>query len=204
MICATCNPCGITFLSKHSKLDGLVCNAGLVNLTGPKKTTKDGIETTIGASYFGHFPMTELLLDTLKAIAPSRMLIVSSCVVEGNANYVPDIDLDDLTYAKRDFENLPAYGQAKVACNLYALELADRLQGPGWARSNLASDSPSYVKVMMQASLAMIRYMTDSNEEAAPTSLHVMLNDKHRGAFFSQHSYLYTDKASKKGAIPTV
>ena len=69
-----------TFLSTHDRLDGLACNAGMVNMSGEAKYTKDGFETTIGISYFGHFLLTELLLDVLKRSSPSRMLILSSVV----------------------------------------------------------------------------------------------------------------------------
>ena len=199
------------FKKSHTRLDGLVCNAGMVNLSGPKKMTKDGIETTIGISYFGHFLMTELLLETLKNSAPSRMVILSSVIHAGSTKNRPDVDLDDLAFEKREFNNLQAYSEAKVACNLYALELADRLKDtgvttasvhPGWARSNFGSDGAWYFRLMMSVLGPFIHHMTDSSEESAQTSLHVLLNDdspKHTGGYFSQHSYLYSDKGCKKG-----
>ena len=49
-------------------------------------------------------------------------------------------------------------------------------------------------------------FMTDSSEESAQTTLHVLLNDEtvpqHSGAYFSQHSYLYSDAECKKGGWP--
>ena len=203
-----------SFKKTHDRLDGLVCNAGMVNMHGDKKVTKDGFETTIGISYFGHFLMTELLLDTLKKTPSSRMLILSSVVHAGDAKNRPDVDLDDLTFKNRKFNNLQAYGEAKVACCLYAVELADRLKGagvstasvhPGWARSNFANGGPWYISLLLGAMQPFIHHMTDSSEESAQTSLHVMLNEdapKHSGAYFSQHSYLYSDKECKKGGWP--
>ena len=38
----------------------------MVNMSGQPKYTKDGLETTIGISFFGHFLLTELLLDVLE------------------------------------------------------------------------------------------------------------------------------------------
>ena len=67
---------------------------------GPEYT-KDGLELTIGVSYFGHFLLTELLLDTLRASAPSRMAIVSSVVHAGSDKNRPNVDLDDLNYKRR-------------------------------------------------------------------------------------------------------
>lgn len=202
------------FLKKHSRLDGLVCNAGMVNLHGPKKLTKDGFETTWGVSYFGHFLMTELLLDVLKKSAPSRMLILSSVVHAGSPQKRHKIHLDDLTYEKRPYNNFDSYGEAKVACCLYALELADRLKGtgvttasvhPGWARSNFGSGGPWYMGLIFSLMRPFTHHMTDSSEESAQTSLHVMLNDdvmEHSGAYFSQHSYLYSDKECRPGGWP--
>ena len=68
------------FLAKHDKLDGLMCNAGMVNMVNEVSLTKDGFELTMAASFYGHFLMTELLLNTLKASAPSRIGILSSVV----------------------------------------------------------------------------------------------------------------------------
>ena len=62
------------FLAKYDRLDGLACNAGMVNMGGKANYTKDGLETTIGISYFGHFLLTELLLDILKKAPPLVLL----------------------------------------------------------------------------------------------------------------------------------
>ena len=58
------------FTANHDRLDGLACNAGLVSMGKDPEYTKDGLEKTIGVSYFGHFLLTELLLDTLRASHP--------------------------------------------------------------------------------------------------------------------------------------
>ncbi|MEM7160107.1 MAG: SDR family NAD(P)-dependent oxidoreductase [Myxococcota bacterium] len=204
------------FLAKHPRLDGLACNAGMVNMSGELRRTKDGLETTIGISYFGHFLLTELLLDVLQKSGPSRVLILSSVVHAGNPKDRPQIHLDDLNYERRDFSNFGAYGEAKVATTLYAMELADRMKGtgvttasvhPGWARSNFGGGGG----FMMRAAMTLVRPfvnvfgMTDSNEESAQTSLHVMLSDdapRHSGAYFSQSSVLYRDPECKDGGWP--
>ena len=46
---------------------------------------------------------------------------------------------------------------------------------------------------------------SDSNEDSAQTSLHVLLSDdapNHNGAYFSQSSVLYRDKGAKNGGWP--
>ena len=201
------------FLRKYNKLDALVCNAGLVTFGSEIERTKDGFEMAIGVSYFGHFLLTELLLDVLKKSAPSRMIILSSVVHAGSKRNRPNVHLDDLNFNTRKFNNFTAYIEAKVAVVLYAMELAKRLEGtgvttvsvhPGWARSNFGGNSLA-MKIMRVVMAPLSPFITDSNEEAAQTSLHCLLSDdvpEHSGAYFSQSSVLYRDKECKNGGWP--
>jgi retinol dehydrogenase-13 len=202
------------FLKEYDKLDGLACNAGMVNPNREPEYTKDGFEITMAASYFGHFLLTELLLDMLKKSAPSRMLIVSSVVHAGNENDRPRVHLDDLNFKNRSYNNFGAYAEAKVAVILYAKELAERLEDtgvttasvhPGWARSNFGSGGGFLMRTMMAIMRPFTRGMSDSNEEAAQTSLHVLISDdapQHSGAYFSQSSVLYRDRECRAGGWP--
>lgn len=201
------------FLKKYERLDGLLCNAGLVMMDNKPQYTKDGFETTWAASYFGHFLLTELLLDILKKSSPARVGILSSVVHAGSPKNRYKVHLDDLNYKKRKFNNFAAYGEVKVANVLYAMELADRLSGtgvttasihPGWARSNFGGNG--LLMIMMRVVMLPFRSsLTNSNEESAQTSLHCILSDdapNHSGEYFSQHSVLYRDKECKKGGWP--
>lgn len=204
------------FLAKHDRLDGLMCNAGMVNMVNAVELTKDGFELTMAASYFGHFLMTELLLDTLKASAPSRIGILSSVVHAGNPKNRPSLTLDDMNFQNRPFNNLAAYGEAKLATVLYAKELAERLEGtgvttasihPGWARSNFGSGGNPLVKALMAVARPIFTAFntSDTNEDSAQTSLHVLLSDdapNHSGAYFSQSSVLYRDPGTRDGGWP--
>ncbi len=203
-----------SFLSKYNQLDGLMCNAGMVNMEWNPKYTKHGFEITMAASYFGHFLLTELLLDTLKKSAPSRMAIVSSVVHAGSPKKRHKIHFDDLHWKKRKFNAFDSYGEAKLAVVLYAKELAERLEGtgvttasihPGWARSNFGSGGNFLMRALMTIMRPLTRSMSDSNEESAQTSLHCLLSDDaphHSGAYFSQSSVLYRDKECKEGGWP--
>ena len=158
--------------------------------------------------------MFPLLLDILKKTKNSRMLIVSSVVHAGDKNNRPNIILDDLNFKNRPYNNFGAYAEAKVAVILYAKELAERLKGtgvstasvhPGWARSNFGSGGGVIMSALMAIMRPFTRGMSDSNEEAAQTSLHVLLSDdapKHSGAYFSQSSVLYRDRGCVAGGWP--
>lgn len=204
------------FKKSHNQLDGLMCNAGMVNMENKPKYTKHGFEYTWAASYFGHFLLTELLLDTLKSTTNARMAIVSSVVHAGSPKSRPKVHLDDLHYKKRKYNNFEAYGEAKVAVILYAKELAERLKGtgvttysihPGWARSNFGNGGGFFIRALFTVLKPIFKVLnfSDSSWESAQTSLHCLLSDeaqKYSGAYFSQHSVLYRDKECRKGGWP--
>jgi retinol dehydrogenase-13 len=202
------------FQQKYDRLDGLDGNAGMVNMAGELVRTKDGFEQTIGISYFGHFLLTELLLDTLTATPGSRVVLVSSVVHAGSRRNRPRVHLDDLNYQTREFNNFAAYAEAKVANILYMAELAERLQGtgvstasvhPGWARSNFGSGGSLGTRIAFTLMAPFTRFISNSNEESAQTSLHCLLSDDaphHSGAYFSQQSVLYRDRECRKGGWP--
>lgn len=205
-----------SFLSKHNQLDALVCNAGMVNMENKSKYTDDGFETTMASSIYGHFLMTELLLEVLKNTPFSRMLILSSVVHAGSPKKRYKLHFDDLDWKNRKYNNFTAYSEAKVASVLYAKELAERLKDttvttysihPGWARSNFGSGGNAVMKALMAITKPIFSLLkfSDTSWESAQTSLHCLLSDeasKHSGAYFSQHSVLYQDKECKKGGWP--
>lgn len=204
------------FKANHSKLDGLMCNAGMVNMQNKPKYTKHGFEYTWSASYFGHFLLTELLLEILKSTPYSRMAIVSSVVHAGSKKNRPKVHLEDLHHKKRKYNNFEAYAEAKVAVILYAKELAERLKGtnvttysihPGWARSNFGSGGGFFMDTLFAILKPIFKVLnfSDSSWESSQASLHCLLSDeapKHSGAYFSQHSVLYRDKECRKGGFP--
>ncbi|MEM7162510.1 MAG: SDR family NAD(P)-dependent oxidoreductase [Bacteroidota bacterium] len=204
------------FQENHNQLDGLACNAGMVNMENKAKYTKHGFETTMAASIYGHFLLTESLLEILKNTASSRMLILSSVVHAGSPKNRYKLHFDDLDWQSRKYNNFAAYGEAKVASVLYAKELAERLKGtgvstysvhPGWARSNFGGGGNAIMKGLMTLTkpIFSLLNLSDSSWESAQTSLHCLLSDEapnHSGKYFSQHSVLYRDKECKKGGWP--
>jgi len=90
-----------------------------------RRETVDGLEVTFAVNQLAPFLLTNLLLDVLKASAPSRIINVSSDSHE--AGY---IKMDDLQLEKH-YRFMRAYGQSKLALVLFTYELARRLQGTG-------------------------------------------------------------------------
>lgn len=110
-------------LSKYNALHVLVNNAGTVSLT--ETTTVDGFETTLAVNYLAPFLLTNLLLDLVRASAPSRIINVASV-----SHYGGKIDLDQ-TRRGRAGASMTAYSNSKLALVMFTYELARRMQGSG-------------------------------------------------------------------------
>ena len=75
----------------------------------------------IGTNHFGHFLLTNLLLDILKKSPHFRVINVSSL-----AHTFGPIDLDDLFFEKRPYDRFVAYTHSKIANILFTQSLQRR------------------------------------------------------------------------------
>ncbi len=117
------------FAARHKTLQAVIHNAANFDLTLKKpELTVDGVETIFATDHLGPFLLTQLLLETLKASAPSRVITVASA---GLMTYpFLDIEFDNLN-GERKFSAQHAYYHAKLAQVMYTFELARRLAGTG-------------------------------------------------------------------------
>jgi NAD(P)-dependent dehydrogenase (short-subunit alcohol dehydrogenase family) len=107
------------FRARHDRLHVLVNNVGA--LFEYRQESADGIEMTLALNHLGPFLLTHLLLDTLQASAPARIINVSS-----NAHRdVTGFDFDD-PQAARKTRGLGAYGRSTFKSLLTALFLPMR------------------------------------------------------------------------------
>ena len=118
------------FLATGWPLHLLINNAGLF-FQDTLELTASGQEVLFAANHLGHFLLTTLLLDKLKASAssayPARIVNVSS-VAHQKSQY--PLDLDDLTYSKQPaWDGMNAYGNIKLMNIFFTKELAERLKG---------------------------------------------------------------------------
>jgi len=77
----------------------------------------------VGTNHFGHFLLTNLLLDILKKSPHFRIINVSS-----QAHTFGPIDLDDLFFEKRPYDKFTAYNQSKIANILFTQALQRRFE----------------------------------------------------------------------------
>ncbi|TDD32066.1 SDR family NAD(P)-dependent oxidoreductase [Actinomadura sp. KC06] len=132
-----------TFAAEHgdAPLDVLVNNAGVMAV--PRGSTADGFETQFGTNHLGHFALTGLLMDALRAAPAARVVTLTSGFAWSGR-----LRFDDLQ-GERRYRKWTAYGQSKLANLVFAKELDRRVPEltsvaahPGYAATNLQQAGP--------------------------------------------------------------
>ncbi len=109
---------------KYPRIDVLMNNAGV--MACPQAQTVDGFEMQFGTNHLGHFLLTNLLLPSVLAAAPSRIVNLSSA-----GHHSHDVFWDDPNFETTPYNEWDAYGQSKTANILFSIELDRRLAGKG-------------------------------------------------------------------------
>ena len=117
------------FNTRFARLDVLIHNAANFDLTQKQPMiTSDGVETIFATNHVGPYLLTYLLLGTLKASAPSRIITVAS---KGLAMHpFLDIEFDNLN-GERKFSPEHAYYLSKLAQVMYTYDSSEQLKGTG-------------------------------------------------------------------------
>lgn len=138
-------------------LDLLINNAGVMAVP-QRELTVDGFERQFATNFLGPFTLTALVYPHLRQQTGTRIVIVSSSVTKW-----AKLDFDNLQSERRYKPLGQAYGQAKLADSLFALELQRRLTAvaspviataahPGYAITNLQTsgpgDAPSALRIV--------------------------------------------------------
>jgi NAD(P)-dependent dehydrogenase (short-subunit alcohol dehydrogenase family) len=129
------------FTARHDSLHLLVNNAGAHYRK--RRVSADGVEMHVAVDYLAGFGLTLLLLDQLRAGAPSRVVnVVSDAmndarVITSHAQPRPVTldpgELDDLRRINgtAGFAPFEAYARAKLLTTMSGYLLADQLRGTG-------------------------------------------------------------------------
>lgn len=180
--------CAKEFLATGDPLHVLINNAGVA---GHQGMTESGFEVTFGTNHVGHFLLTELLLERLKASAPARIVNVSSV-----GHYqAKGIDWDAVRKPTKSTTGLPEYFVSKLANVLFTQELARRLDGTGvttYALHPGAIASDVWRRVPWPVRPVMKLFMK-STEQGAATSLYCATS-----AEVAEESGQYYDDSKRK------
>jgi NAD(P)-dependent dehydrogenase (short-subunit alcohol dehydrogenase family) len=125
-------------------IDVLVNNAGVMAL--PRRETRQGFELQLGTNHLGHFALTGLLLG--RVLAAGHDDVPRVVTVSSNAHKMGRINFDDL-HGRRRYFRWFAYGQAKLANLLFALELQRRADAAAAALLSVAAH-PGYAATNLQ------------------------------------------------------
>lgn len=169
------------FKQRHRTLHVLVNCAGVFK--SARMLSPDGLELMFATNHLGYFLLTSLLLDTLKASAPSTVLNVT-------APSTTQPDFEDLQ-GERRFRALWAFGASKMENLLFTFALARRLEGsgvtvnavhPGLARTELMRETPMPFRLFT----SVLNRFAASPAGAAEDVVGLLLSDGSRanGQFF--------------------
>ena len=181
--------CAAQFLARQLPLHLLVNNAGMA---GDKGQTLQGFEKAFGINHLGHFLLTQLLLDTLKASAPARVVTVAS---RAHLMAYQGLDWQALQQPTRSLTGTREYGVSKLANILFSAHLAKELAGtgvstyslhPGVVDTEVWREVPRFLRPLLR-----LRGLL-TPEEGAQTTLYCALQAP------ASESGLYYDKSRVK------
>ncbi len=190
-----------SFTQKYTQLHVLINNAGVAK--SEREVTSDGLEYTFATNYLAPFLLTQLLLDTLKASVPARIINVSSA-----GHTLERIDFADLQ-GERRYSPIKAYAQSKLAQIYATYELADRLKGtgitvnalhPGSVATNFNDGLRGFVRFIG----TLNNLMGTSVEKGAQTTLYLATSPEVEGVsgkYFSKSKQTPSSKRSYDVAV---
>ena len=188
--------------SRYKELHVLVNNAG--STFGKRQESADGLEMNFALNHAAYFLLTNLLLDTLKASLPARILNVSSEV----HGWCKGIDFNDLQSHQR-YSEMQAYARSKLANVLFTYELARRLANDPAAQGlTVNALNPGVVKTNFQMQGGFLGRLSKrmgnlfvgvSPEKGAETSIYLATSpevESVTGKYFEKMKAVPSSKAS--------
>lgn len=128
-----------TFNKTYDCIDILLNNAGIMALP-TRETTAQGFEKQFGVNHVGHFLLTKLLLDKVKASEQGRIVNLSSLAHKrGKMNF------EDLHH-EQNYNASTVYAQSKLANVYFTRELGKRLKAEGVNNVKVCALHPGVVR----------------------------------------------------------
>ncbi|XP_065565274.1 retinol dehydrogenase 14-like isoform X1 [Artemia franciscana] len=167
-------------LQTENHVDVLINNAGVAGFE--RRLTEDGLEYHMQSNYFGHFLLTNQLLDLMIQTKKARIIVVSSVAHKGART----LDLENLNGERRG-DPATLYCMSKLCNILFANELARRLKGtdvtvnslhPGVVETEIFRCMPVFVRIPF---LSIVRLFCKDAREGAQTTIYLAVSEKVEG-----------------------
>ena len=158
------------FVAEGRPLHLLINNAGV--MLPDRRETADGFEAHFGTNHLGHFLLTNLLLEPLRAGAPARVVNVASEAMQMSGLTAA---LEDLNWQQRKWSGWKAYGSSKLMNLLFTRALFRRFGSegitsnalhPGIVRTELARSQRG---LFVAFGLLLLPWMKKAPQGAATT-----------------------------------
>src|SRR5687768_1110333 len=120
---ASVRACADSLLADGAPFDLVIANAGV--MATPFGRTADGFETQFGTNHLGHFVLVNRIAGLLRP-GGGRLVSLASA-----GHRFADVDLDDPGFERTPYDPWVAYGRAKTANVLFAVEFDRRHRGRG-------------------------------------------------------------------------
>jgi NAD(P)-dependent dehydrogenase (short-subunit alcohol dehydrogenase family) len=181
---------------RFPRLDVLINNAGTMLLQ--RRVNQAGLEMTFVVNHLGHFLLTHMLMELLRASESARVIVISS-----GSHWRARLDFDDLQN-ENGYSGMRVYGESKLANLLFTYELARRLEGesitanamhPGFVRTNLGRDNGWLLHKLIR----LVMLAAGTAEAGADTCIYLASSDEVEGVsgkYFKGRKAVRSSKAS--------
>ncbi|MBP9151871.1 MAG: SDR family oxidoreductase [Flavobacteriales bacterium] len=155
------------------RIDVLINNAGCY--ISDLQLNTDGIEMQFGTNHIGHFLLTNLILDNIKASGKARIINLSSIAHKSTRT----LNFDDINYQKEEYGGWKSYSRSKFCNILFTKELAQRLEKdgitvnavhPGGVRTEIAEKNANW---FTKLGWIVMKPLMITVEKGAATSIHL-------------------------------
>src|ERR1700749_367097 len=158
-------------MDDHKRLDLFISNAGIGSRTqgAERRTSADGHELRFAVNYLSGFLLAHLLLPTIKASAPSRIVNVASLGQH-------PIDFDDVMITK-GYNGGRAYSQSKLSQIMFTIDLANELKGSGVTVNSLHPATYMNTTMVREGGITPISTV----EQGGEAILHLAIGEEMEG-----------------------
>lgn len=159
----------------HGRLNVLVNNAAVTPRR--RQETPEGIELQLATNVLGYFWMIRAFTEHLQRSAPARVINVASY-------WAGDLDLADLEFRRRPYDNHAAYRQSKQADRMLTVAFAERLKSSG---VTVNACHPGDVRSPLSGNLGFAGSQTPDEGARTPVWLATEpVGHRHTGDYFEQ------------------